>query len=47
MRKFLDQIDHLQQGDRQADWDVIYAQGMEISCSTHRDFSAEAASAAG
>jgi transposase len=29
MRKFLDQIDHLQQGDRQADWDVIYAQGME------------------
>jgi hypothetical protein len=23
--KFLDQIDHLQQGDRQAAWDVIYA----------------------
>jgi len=27
--KFLDQIDHLQQGDRQAEWNVIYAQGME------------------
>lgn len=29
--KFLDQIDHLQQGDRQADWNVIHAVGMEKS----------------
>jgi hypothetical protein len=29
--KFLDQIDHLQQGDRQADCNVIHAVGMEKS----------------